>query len=72
MVQSDNDIRINIIKNLFDTDGYIKGYGAKLYRVMDGNHNPLYNVKRVIVDTLIDNGDVIQVGLIFKLKISKL
>lgn len=35
-----------VITDLFNKNGYIKGFGSKLCRVMDGDHNPLYNVGR--------------------------
>jgi hypothetical protein len=58
-----------IITDLFSKDGYIKGYGGKLCRVMDGEHNPLYNVKREIIDALIYEDKIIKDGLVFKLNL---
>jgi hypothetical protein len=58
-----------IITDLFNKNGYIKGFGPKLCRVMDGEHNPLYNVKRDIVDALIYEDKIIKDGLIFKLNL---
>jgi len=58
-----------IITDLFNKNGYIKGFGPKLCRVMDGEHNPLYNVKRDIVDALIYEDKIIKYGLIFKLNL---
>jgi hypothetical protein len=58
-----------VLTDLFNKDGYIKGYGSKLCRVMDGEHNPLYNVKRDIVDSLIYEEKIIKNGLVFKLNL---
>lgn len=69
MIQSENQFKIKIITDLFNMNGYIKGHGPKLYRVMDGEHNPLYNVSRIIINSLIADGKLKQEGLILKLKI---
>jgi hypothetical protein len=69
MIQTDNQQKIKIITDLFNTNGYVKGYGAKQYRVMDGKHNPLYNVNRMIINSLIYEGKLKQEGLILKLNI---
>jgi len=66
---TENQHKIKIITDLFNTNGYIKGYGPKLCRLMDGEHNPLYNVNRMIIQSLIADDKLIQEGLIFKLKI---
>jgi hypothetical protein len=66
---TENEYKIKIITDLFNTNGYIKGHGPKLYRVMDGEHNPLYNVNRMIIQSLIADDKLIQEGLILKLKI---
>jgi hypothetical protein len=58
-----------VLTDLFNKDGYIKGHGPKLCRVMDGEHNPLYNVKRDIVDSLIYEEKIIKNGLVFKLNL---
>lgn len=69
MIQSEKQLKIKIITDLFDTDGYIKGYGVDKCRVMDGKHNPLYNVSKMIVNSLIYDGKLKQEGLIYKLNI---
>lgn len=69
MVQTENQLKIKVITDLFNTNGYVKGYGPKQYRVMDGEHNPLYNVNRMIIMSLISDGKLKQEGLIFKLNI---
>jgi hypothetical protein len=58
-----------VLTDLFNKDGYIKGFGRKLCRVMDGEHNPLYNVKREIIDALIYEDKIIKDGLVFKLNL---
>lgn len=67
-MQNENNIKIKIITDLFNSNGYIKGYGATMCRVMDGEHNPLYNINKSIIMTLVSDGKLIQEGLIFKLK----
>ena len=72
MIQTENELKIKIITDLFNTNGYVKGYGPKQFRVMDGEHNPLYNVNRMINMSLISDGKLKQEGLIFKLNIPEL
>lgn len=72
MVQTENQLKIKVITDLFNTNGYVKGYGPKQCRVMDGEHNPLYNVNRMIIMSLISDGKLKQEGLIFKLNIPDL
>jgi hypothetical protein len=36
---------------------------------MDGEHRPLYNVKREIIDALIYEDKIIKDGLVFKLNL---
>ena len=62
-------LKTQVITDLFNKNGYIKGFGPKLCRVMDGEHSPLYNVKREVVDGLIDDDKLIKDGLIFKLNL---
>lgn len=69
MIQTENQFKKKIITDLFNTHGYIKGYGSKLYRVMDGEHNPLYNVNKMIINSLIIDGKLKREGLILKLNI---
>ena len=57
------------ITDLHNTNGYIKGFGPKQCRVMDGNHNPLYNMDKEILTQLIQDNKVKQDGLIFKLNL---
>ena len=63
------DLIKKTITDLYNTDGYIKGFGPKICRVMDGNHNPLYNINREIVNQLIEDNKLKQEGLIFKLNL---
>lgn len=58
-----------VITDLFNKNGYIKGFGSKLCRVMDGDHNPLYNVGRDVVEGLISDGNLKKDGLIYKLNL---
>ena len=58
-----------VITDLFNKNGYIKGFGPKLCRVMDSEHNPLYNISREIIDGLIADGKLKKDGLIFKLNL---
>lgn len=62
-------LKTQVITDLFNKNGYIKGFGPKLCRVMDGEHRPLYNVKREIIDGLMDDDKLVRDGLIFKLNL---
>lgn len=66
---TENELKIKVITDLFNNNGYVKGFGPKQCRVMDSEHNPLYNVKKSIINDLISDDKLIQEGLIFKLKI---
>lgn len=52
-----------IVKNC-----YIKGYGT-LFRVCDQNHNPLQNITKLQMDTLVHNDIVILDRLVWRLNV---
>lgn len=62
-------LRLKLLKDLKENDGYVKGFGPKLCRVMDKDHNPLYNINREIVMGLVDNDKLKLEGLIFKINL---
>ena len=62
-------LKKQVITDLFNKNGYVKGYGPKLCRVMDGEHNPLYNIEREIIDGLIFDDKLKKEGLIYKLNL---
>lgn len=47
--------------------GYIKGYSTSHKRVMDANHNPLFNITWGAFYALYDAGHLMQDGLVFKI-----
>lgn len=50
-------------------EGYVKGYGSKLCRVMDKDHNPLYNINKEVVDFLFQIEKLKLDGLFYKLNL---
>ena len=68
MINTQNSQIKQIITDLYNTDGYIKGYGAKLCRVMDGNHNPLYNINKELVNIMFAKETLVLEGMVYKLK----
>lgn len=62
-------LRLKLLKDLKENDGYVKGFGPKLCRVMDKDHNPLYNIDREIVEGLFADDKIKIDGLIYKLNL---
>lgn len=50
---------------------YIKGYGDKLFRVMDKDHNPVRNITKREMDVLRFNTIVVQEGIVFVAVVTK-
>lgn len=51
---------------LVKKNGYIKGYGDKLDRVMDGDHNPIENIPGKITRVLKHNNMIYLDGLVYR------
>ena len=49
-------------------NGYIKGWGGALVRLMDHKHNPVKNFKKSVLILLIFENKVIKDGLVYRLK----
>jgi hypothetical protein len=54
-----------VIRQLREHGGYIKGYGDKMHRVMCADHSPLMNIKNDIVECLKFNGIIERYELIW-------
>lgn len=58
-----------LISDLKTNDGYVKGFGPKLCRVMDKDHSPLYNINREVIDFLNQTEKLKLDGLFYKLNL---
>ena len=61
------NFRKKVIEDLTENGGYVKGYDPKKCRVMDSNHNPLYNVPKEIIVSLWEDGELKIVNLTYVL-----
>lgn len=59
-------LETKVIEHLKKDNGYIKGFGQNMCRLMYSKHNPVVNVPKDIVTYLFNEGVLIQDGLIFK------
>lgn len=57
----------NVIELLKINNGYIKGYGSNICRLMSFNHSPIANIKKSIVIELERDLIIKKEGLIFKI-----
>jgi hypothetical protein len=59
------NVAFEVVKQLKYKGGYIKGYGDKMHRVCDGDHNPLMNIKNDVVECLKFNECIERTDLIY-------
>lgn len=52
--------------SLIERGGYIKGYGDQ-YRIMDTTHSPVFNIPKLDMAFLIENGVVVRNELVYVL-----
>jgi hypothetical protein len=58
----------NVIELLKINNGYIKGHGSNTCRLMDFSHSPIANIKKNIVQELLEEQIIVKENLIYKLK----